>query len=34
MNCPNGAAHIWQFSEKQILTEYDGIMEGLQAVAV
>jgi heterodisulfide reductase subunit A len=32
--CANGAAHLWQFKEKEILTEYDGIMEGLQAVAV
>jgi heterodisulfide reductase subunit A len=32
--CPNGAAHLWQFKEKEILTEYDGIMEGLQAVGM
>ena len=32
--CPNDAAHIWQFSENQILTEHDGIMEGLQAVGM
>ena len=32
--CANSAAHLWQFRERQILTEFDGIMEGLQAVAV
>ncbi len=33
-NCPSKAAHVWQFSEGQILTEFDGIMEGLQAVGM
>lgn len=33
-SCPNGAAHLWQFKEKQILTEFDGIMEGLQMAAI
>ncbi len=33
-HCPQGAAHLWQFKENEILTEFDGIMEGLQAVAV
>jgi len=33
-NCPSGAAHLWQFREKQILTEADGIMEGLQAAGM
>jgi heterodisulfide reductase subunit A len=33
-HCPSSAAHMWQFSENQILTEFDGIMEGLRAVAV
>jgi len=32
--CPNGALHIWQFKEKQIVTEADGIMEGLSVGAV
>ncbi|MFC1580496.1 NAD(P)-binding protein [Thermodesulfobacteriota bacterium] len=32
--CPHGAAHIWQFRENMIYTEFDGILEGLQAVAV
>jgi len=32
--CPNGAAHLFQFREKQILTEFDGIMEQLEAVAI
>ena len=32
--CPNGALHIWQFKEKQIVTEADGITEGLRVAAV
>jgi heterodisulfide reductase subunit A len=33
-NCPSGAAHVWQFTEKQILTEYDGVAQGLRAVGM
>jgi len=32
--CPNNAAHIWQFAEKQILTELDGVVKRVQAVAI
>jgi heterodisulfide reductase subunit A len=32
--CPQGAAHLFHFREKQIFTEFDGIMEELQAVTV
>ncbi|MFC1857151.1 2Fe-2S iron-sulfur cluster-binding protein [Thermodesulfobacteriota bacterium] len=31
-NCPNNAAHVWQYRENRILTEFDDIIEGLQAV--
>ena len=34
VTCQNSAAHIWQFGENRILTEFDGIVEGLQAVGV
>jgi len=33
-NCQNSAAHVWQFREKRIYTEFDGIVEGLQAVGM
>ena len=34
LTCQNNAAHIWQFGENQILTEFDGVVEGLRAVSV
>jgi heterodisulfide reductase subunit A len=32
--CPNGAAHIWQFNERRINTEMDGIVPEHLAIAV
>jgi heterodisulfide reductase subunit A len=33
-NCSSSAAHVWQFRDRRIYTEFDGIIEGLHAAGM